>query len=816
MARQYLARIFGLAILASTWLCRAARAQEEAVAPAAKAEANAVTQSSSSKQIGLVKRLVDDQKEIWTSPVRIRFSDADWLVPLGGIAAGLMATDRDFSKHLSQNPTTISHCTKLSNASLGALIGGAGGMWLLSQASYNEHWSETGFLAGEAALNSLMLVEGLKYSLRRERPFQGDGRGPFFRGRTSFPSEHSAAAWSIAGIIAHEYPGPLTKIAAYSLASFVSYSRVRSRHHFPSDVFIGGLVGNLAAQNVYTRHHDMEVGGGEWRPISEFFSGARSSSSANHGSPYVPLDSWVYSAFDRLAALGFVHSGFAGMRPWTRLACAELLREVGDTLEGSNTDSAQAAHLLEPLAKEFAAELEDLGGGRNLRLQPESIYTRFIGISNTPVQDGAHFGQTIINDYGRPFAEGVNNITGLSGSAQAGRFAFYIRGEYEHTGSSLALSEGARSLIARRDGIPEPLSAETPGIDQFSLLEGYVAMNVENWQVSFGKQSLSWGPGDGGPMLLSDNAAPINMFRITRVTPIKLPGIFSRLGWMRAEFFLGQLAGYEFVLSPLGLVGTFRQPLQPQPIIHGQKLSFKPTPNLEFGVSRTTIYGGPGYPLTTRTFFRSLLSTGNEVAGTPTKPGDRRSGVDFTYRLPGMRKWLTFYADGFTDDEFSPIAYADRSAWRAGLYLPQFPRFNKLDLRVEGVYTDNPLGGRLCCGFFYANGTWRSGYRNDGNLIGSWIGREGQGAQAWMTYWLTSKNTIVLEYRHQKVSQEFIPGGGTLNDAGIRADLWLKANLSVSGFLQYEVWNYPVLSQGQHRDVTSSLQFTYWPRGWSK
>src|SRR6266513_2582332 len=46
-------------------------------------------------------------------------------------------------------------------------------------------------------------VETLKYSLGRQRPFQGDGTGLFFRGGTSFPSEHSAAAWSVAGVVAH-------------------------------------------------------------------------------------------------------------------------------------------------------------------------------------------------------------------------------------------------------------------------------------------------------------------------------------------------------------------------------------------------------------------------------------------------------------------------------------------------------------------------------------------------------------------------------------------------------------------------------------
>src|SRR5260370_17455008 len=145
--------------------------------------------------LGLGKDFLLDQKLIWTSPARVRFSDAQWLVPISGITAGLMVTDREYSKHLSQNPSPISRYDNLSNVTLFTLIGGAGGMWLLSHATRNDHWRETGLLAGEAALNSFVVVEGLKYPLGRQRPFQGNGSGDFFQGGTSFPTEHAAAAW---------------------------------------------------------------------------------------------------------------------------------------------------------------------------------------------------------------------------------------------------------------------------------------------------------------------------------------------------------------------------------------------------------------------------------------------------------------------------------------------------------------------------------------------------------------------------------------------------------------------------------------------
>jgi hypothetical protein len=177
-----------------------------------------------------------------------------------------------------------------------------------------------------------------------------------------------------------------------------------------------------------------------------------------------------------------------------------------------------------------------------------------------------------------------------------------------------------------------------------------------------------------------------------------------------------------------------------------------------------------------------------------------------------LRNWLSFYADGLAYDQFSPIAYADRSVWRAGLYLSQFPRVNRLDLRVEGVYTDNPLGGNICCGFFYKNLTWRSGYTDSGNIIGSWIGREGQGAQAWTNYWFNARDRLQFNFRHQKVSQEYLPGGGSLTDAGVRGDYWVRPNLSLSASVQYERWLFPVIQPNPSTNVSATVEILFQPQ----
>jgi len=301
------------------------------------------------------------------------------------------------------------------------------------------------------------------------------------------------------------------------------------------------------------------------------------------------------------------------------------------------------------------------------------------------------------------------------------------------------------------------------------------------------------------------------MFRINTTTPFKLPSILGLFGPIRVEFFVGQLTGHHFINSGTHVFGSFESLLGDQPLLNGQTLSFKPTANVEFGFTRTTIFGGQTYPFTPNSLIKSIFSLANAAPGDPANPGDRRSGFDLTYKLPFVRNWVTWYCDGFTDDQITPVAYWDRSAWVSGIYVSHVPRIPKLDLRMEGVYTDLPIGGNVSHGFFYHNTQYLSGYTNEGNLIGSWIGRQGQGAQAWATYSLTARNRVQFNFRHQKVSKQYIPEGGTLNNGGVNADFLVGSHFSVSGSVQYERWDFPVISSTRRSDVTTSLQFTIWP-----
>jgi hypothetical protein len=73
---------------------------------------------------------------------------------------------------------------------------------------------------------------------------------------------------------------------------------------------------------------------------------------------------------------------------------------------------------------------------------------------------------------------------------------------------------------------------------------------------------------------------------------------------------------------------------------------------------------------------------------------------------------------------------------------------------------------------------------------------------------------VQLNFRHQKVSQEYLPGGGTLTDFGIRADYWTRFNLGISGSVQHERWLIPVLQQAPVNNVAAMVQISYQPQKW--
>ncbi len=534
--------------------------------------------SESRVGLSLLNNIALDQKAIWTSPFHLHWQDGTWLFPFAAVTAFSIATDRSFVHALSSDPQKLDRYRGFSNDGVAALAGVAAGSYLWSYISHDEQQRETGILSGEAAIDSLLTTQALKYSFGRERPTAAEGRLNFFKGGNSFPSDHAAAAWSAATVIAHEYPGFVTKTLAYGLATAVSASAVIGKDHSPSDVLVGSALGWLIGREVYRAHHDPDLGGGTVAdlPGNENREGERDRQ--DMGSPFVPLDSWVYPAFERLAALRYVGSAILGLKPWTRMECARLADEAAESLQVADAPSQEAAGLVTRLQQEFAYETGLLSGGHNLSANLDSVYARTVSISGPALTDGYHFGQTVAYDFGRPYERGTNGQAGGSFDAVAGPLVIYVRAEYQHAPAAPAYSDTILNVIAQADRVPlsEVPSGGEATTNQVQLLDSYAAVNIHNWELAVGRQSLDWAP-SAASMMWSDNIEPLTMVRLVNPEPFFLPGILRRLGPVRVDQFFDASRG----------ILTFRIRL-----FTGKKSTSNSFRFLELGFGRRSMLGG--------------------------------------------------------------------------------------------------------------------------------------------------------------------------------------------------------------------------------
>jgi hypothetical protein len=379
-------------------------------------------------------------------------------------------------------------------------------------------------------------------------------------------------------------------------------------------------------------------------------------------------------------------------------------------------------------------------------------------------------------------------------------------------------------------------------------------MHVLNHEISFGKQDDWLGPGVGGGMAYSNNAENIYSFRINRIEPLRVPLLSRLTGPFRYEFLVGELRGHTFMPNPAYIAKpslSIPNVINPgNPWVHLEKVSFRPTENLEFGFERTAIWGGQGHgPITAHTFLKSFFSfsSPNCTASGCAKngrddPGARFGAFDFSYRLPFVRNWLTLYADSEVHDDVSPIDAPRRASWRPGIYLSHVPGVPKLDLRVEAATTDpsssdHPLQNQYPSWhghFMYYEGIQKQGYTNQGQLFGDWIGREDKGGQAWLTYHFTGNEWFQVGLRNQKATGYFIPGsttqtipahshgcpadvpclapgGTTLNDINFQIVKRIGRDFEVNGNFALEHWKAPIYLPGQQTVTTTTIQLTWFP-----
>lgn len=394
--------------------------------------------------------------------------------------------------------------------------------------------------------------------------------------------------------------------------------------------------------------------------------------SSASASTYIPLGDDVYTILSRLEAEGIIHSSMLSTRPISRIEAERLLSEA------------------ERNSKQGSAFIKSLVQSLRERLSPYVLVPRSDLLARARYNYAGQDGQYL----------NYNNDGDL-----------YIRGSNSRVGIAAGIEN-----IWRLSGLVEPEWRWGDDRSDIVFKRAYLVFDA-GWDIIAGKDSMWWGPGHHGALLLSNNVEPFTMLRIGNPKPVKLPWIFEPLGLFRFTFFSTRLEKER---------ADF-----PEPYLWGMRLDFKPHPYIEVGLQRTGLLGGAGRPNDLATWFKSLTGSGEHEGG---ESGDQRAGYHIKITMPFDRQPVQIYTEGAAEDTVGlrPVQWA----YIYGIYLPRIAYFERIGFRYEWAETYD----RHEPSTWYIHHIYTDGYTYKDRIIGHHMGTNSRDNFMEVTYLIPEKN----------------------------------------------------------------------------
>jgi membrane-associated phospholipid phosphatase len=229
---------------------------------APRAEVATQTQSIEAEPADVRGQLKLLPKHIWGETVTFFKSPRTLSVLAAGSGVALLTShvsvdrehdtiDQDFREHLSDPFRGLPAPGLFKFANIGAsaitVLSGTVVLYGVGRRTHSNDLINTSLALGEGLAVNQILVQGLKLSVRRDRP---DG------GRFSFPSGHVTDTAMLATVLQDRW-GWKASVPAYVFTAFTAYSRIEADRHWLSDTLFGGALGiatGLAVTRYRHRH----------------------------------------------------------------------------------------------------------------------------------------------------------------------------------------------------------------------------------------------------------------------------------------------------------------------------------------------------------------------------------------------------------------------------------------------------------------------------------------------------------------------------------------------------------------------------------
>lgn len=440
----------------------------------------------------------------------------------------------------------------------------------------------------------------------------------------------------------------------------------------------------------------------------------------------VPLDNWAYGALDKLVGFGLIKSDIQGTRPFSR---QEVARLVGEALENRKARASVAMpladHFLERFQREYAIELNIAEGtAQQTYIKPlQEVQARYVYVNGEPRRflgfpksnsgtDATEGTPMVYNNEGVIYTKNNNFSLQFSSTAGYGDFSAAYFEPLLLIRENKGLSDGSNDVDVR-------------------ILKGYAKLSQCNVELQVGRDSMWWGQARHGDLLLTNNAEPLDMVKLSNPEPVLLPWIFYYLGPFKYTIFVARLEDDRVV---------------PHPGLSGMKFNFKPTPWFEMGVATTFMFGGEGRPSFSLGDFIDVIGFqgGNSNANV-----NQLAALDFRFRFPSWLWNAELYGEyggedsGGLDNPPEEVIFDD-DGYVVGLYLPRIGPDGRADFRIE--YTNNAHRVDSTPGFWYGHNIYKSGYTYERQFLGHHMGGDASDLFLRSTYYIRNDLVVGADY----------------------------------------------------------------------
>jgi hypothetical protein len=474
----------------------------------------------------------------------------------------------------------------------------------------------------------------------------------------------------------------------------------------------------------------------------------------------VPVGSRVYDDIELLEIKGLVSSAMLSSKPFSRKEASRLVTEAGDNLRGLSPEQKErfgaGAGVLVRLEREFVDELS--GAQADTYLKPERLYARFLYSDEDP-----YFSN--VNNGGDLFKSGANLRTGaaLRGAA-FDTVSFYLNPELRGDGEDF----------------------------RGRLLYGYLTLDAAGVRILAGRDAMWWGAGANGALLMTDNARPFDMIKVSSDHPFRLPWLFGYLGQFMPTVFLTHLE---------------RNRDFPHANLLGMRLDFKPTERFQIAVNRVFMFGGDGRKSLTASDWVKVFfaSDSAEHADSPIN-GNQIASIDASYvyvntlsALPfsGIKVYTEWGAEDSSGRTKTPTG-------RANLYgaLIDAPLWlDNTGLRIEWANTARSARYGPA---WYRHGVYTSGYTYEGRVIGHHMGPDSRDLFIRVDYRMPSARIGVEAERERSGIHS---GEATKRDRlAVEADYSLASGVELTGTVGVETLEDGIYKK---RSSTASVRMEY-------